>query len=333
MIKKEIQYIMSNEKVVNKALQVSLGEMNATIGINRFLESLGLSIHCDRIYIFEGLRDMSVDNTYEWCAEGVSSEKDSLQQVPFEVVAWWYDLFETNNHLIIENIEDLKEKEPLTYEYLKPQNVTSLVAAPLKKGSEILGFFGVDNPPEEALHSITYIVEIVSHFLVSLLEKKRLMDKLERLSYKDHLTGVSNRHALNEYLEEHRVLKNTGIVYCDVLGLKHINDTWGHYAGDELLIRASKCLRSTFRLNDIYRIGGDEFLIICNNIEETIFLKRVEELRGKMEDYKAKMSLGVLWRQLISNPEQALAEADALMYEEKRNYYALNGKEKMEDKK
>ena len=45
------------------------------------------------------------------------------------------------------------------------------------------------------------------------------------------------------------------------------------------------------------------------------------------------MTLGVLWRQLISNPEQALAEADALMYEEKRNYYALNGKEKMEDKK
>ena len=321
-MKKEIQYIMSNEKLVNEALQIALGEMNASASINIFLEHLGKSLQCDRIYVFEGLKGMPVDNTFEWCAEGVSSEKDFLQQVPFEAVSWWYELFETQDQLIIEDIEVLKEKETLTYEYLKPQNINSLVAAPLKKGDEILGFFGVDNPPEQAFHSITYIVEIVSHFIVSLLEKKALMDKLERLSYKDHLTGVSNRHALNEYLEEKRVLKNTGIVYCDVLGLKRVNDTWGHYAGDELLIRAAKCLRSFFRLNDIYRVGGDEFLIICNGIEEAIFLKRVEELREKMGEFKAMMSLGVLWKPLIENTEQVLAEADALMYEEKRAYYA-----------
>ena len=321
-MKKELQYIMSNEKLVNEALQAALGEMNVSSSINVFLEHLGRSIQCDRIYIFEGLRHMPVDNTFEWCADGVSSEKDSLQQLPFEIVSWWYDIFETQNHLIIENVEDIKDTEPLTYECLKPQNVYSLVAAPLKKGDEILGFFGVDNPPEQALHSITYIVEIVAHFIVSLLEKKILMSKLERLSYEDHLTGVLNRHALNEYLEENSVLENTGIIYCDVLGLKQVNDAFGHFAGDELLIRASKCLRKFFRIKDIYRIGGDEFLVICNNIEENIFGNRVEELRASMGEFKAVMSLGVLWKAYIEDLNQALIETDGLMYEEKRQYYA-----------
>lgn len=326
-MKREIQYIMNNEKVVNEALQVALREMNASVSIDMFLEHLGRSIQCDRIYIFEGRKGMPVDNTFEWCAEGVSSEKDTLQQVPFDVVSWWYGLFEIQNHLIIDDIEILKDTEPLTYQYLEPQHITSLVAAPLKKGDEILGFFGVDNPPEQALHSVTYIVEMVSHFIVSLLEKRILMDKLERLSYKDHLTGVSNRHALNEYLEKYKILNNTGIVYCDVLGLKRINDNLGHQAGDELLVRAAKCLRKFFRFSDIYRVGGDEFLIICNELEKEAFLKRVEELREGMEGFEVMMSLGVLWKPLIENAEQALAEADSLMYEEKRAYYASKKEE------
>ena len=320
-MKREIQNIMANEKLVNEALKIALGEINATEAIKKFLENLGLSVEGDRVYIFEGLRDTPVNNTFEWCANGVSSEKDFLQNVPFEAVAWWCDVFEAHNHVIIEDVEELKDKEPLTYEYLKPQNIHSLVVVPLKKGNQIFGFFGVDNPPQKAMHNITYIVEIVSHFIVSLLDRKRLMDKLEKLSFEDHLTGVYNRHALNECLEN-KELKNTGIVYCDVLGLKHINDTLGHQAGDELLIRASKCLLTSFRKRDIFRIGGDEFLILSRDIDETVFKKRVEELRAKMEDYKVNMSMGVVWKPLISNPDQAVAEADALMYEEKRAYYA-----------
>ena len=54
MIKNELQYIMPNEKLVNEALRIALGEINATSSIEKFLEKLGSSMHCDRIYIFEG---------------------------------------------------------------------------------------------------------------------------------------------------------------------------------------------------------------------------------------------------------------------------------------
>lgn len=326
-MKKELRAVISNEKLVNEALQLALGEMNATASINVFLEKLGMSIQCDRIYIFEGFRGMPVDNTFEWCAEGVASKKELLQQVPFEMVEWWYDTFEEHNHLIIENIEELKKKELFTYEFLQPQNIHSLASAPLKKGNEILGFFGIENAPEQYIQNITYLVEIVSHFIVSLLEKKKLIDKLERLSFDDHLTGVQNRHALNEYFEKNRYFENTGIIYCDVLGLKRVNDILGHYAGDELLKRASRCLQSSFRKNDIYRIGGDEFLVICKGIKEDVFHRRVQELKGKMGEFKAMMSLGAVWKHYFDNPNHVLAEADALMYKEKKEYYAANKRE------
>ena len=95
MIKSELQYLMSNEKLVNEALHVALGEINATTSIEKFLEKLGTSMLCDRIYIFEGKKNCSVNNTFEWCAEGVSAEIDSLQNVPYEAVSWWYDIFDT----------------------------------------------------------------------------------------------------------------------------------------------------------------------------------------------------------------------------------------------
>ena len=316
--------MISNEKLVNEALHVALGEVNATTSIEKFLEKLGSSLQCDRIYIFEGKKNCPVNNTFEWCAEGVSAEIDSLQNVPYEAVSWWYDIFDTYNHLVIENIEDIKETEPLTYEYLKPQNIQSLVTAPLKKGDEIFGFFGVDNPPEYTVQNVRYIVEIVAHFLVSLIEKKKLMDKLEKMSYEDHLTGVYNRNALNDFLEENVHIENIGMVFCDVLGLKRVNDTYGHQAGDALLIRASKCLKNTFRKNDIYRIGGDEFLIISRDIEKEVFEKRIAELKEKMESYDVKMSLGPVWKSLSTDIEQMVYEADALMYEDKRAYYASN---------
>ena len=319
---KELQYVLENERMVNNSLRVALEERDATIRIELLLERLGKNIQCDRIYVLEGKRESLVDNTFEWCAEGIATEKEVLQKVSFDAVERWYTTFETQSYFVIDDIEAIKEKEPSTYKYLKSRNIQSVALAPLKIGGEIIGFFGVDNPSEESMHNITYIVEIVAHFIVALLERKQLIDKLEALSYIDPLTGLNNRHALNEVIKNKENFKNVGILYCDTIGLKRINDTFGHKAGDELLIRTSKCLQSTFRKNDIFRIGGDEFLVFSYDINENIFCKKVEVLQEKMKEYNVTMSLGAIWKSEITNVEHAITEADALMYENKRAYYA-----------
>ena len=82
-----------------------------------------------------------------------------------------------------------------------------------KIGGEIIGFFCVDNPSEKSMYDITYIVEIVAHFIAALLERKTLIDRLESLSYRDSLTGLNNRHALNEAIQNKENLKNVGIIF------------------------------------------------------------------------------------------------------------------------
>lgn len=309
-------------KAVNESLRMALRERDATRAIEIFLAHMGERSHSERIYIFEGETGCNVNNTFEWCAGGVTPQKDNLQNVPFEAVEWWYRAFKDSRSILIEDLEDIREKEPLTYQYLKPQNIRSLIASPLELEGKIIGFYGVDNPPPEAMKDATYFAEMVGHFIVSLLEKQRLMRQLERLSFEDSLCGVQNRHALNDYIEYSKSLKKAGIVYCDVLGLKKVNDTQGHQAGDELLLRAAESLKNNFRKKDIYRVGGDEFLVLCNDIDEKMFLDKTESLRKEMKDKNALMSLGVIWRESVEDADVLIAEADAIMYEEKRAYYA-----------
>ncbi len=321
-MKKEFELMMRTEKVINEGLRIALRERDATRAIELFMEYLGKQSGSERIYIFEGYKGNPVFNTFEWCAEGVSEEKDNLQNVPYEAVEWWYNVFETKRCVVIKDLEAIKDTEPLTFQYLEPQKIQSLIASPLVLEGEIIGFYGVDNPPPEIMEHISNIAEMIGHFIVSLLEKQRLMVQLEKLSFEDSLSGVKNRHALNAYIKFHRNLKRTGILYCDVLGLKKVNDTLGHQAGDALIVRASRCLQRQFRREEIYRVGGDEFLVLCKEIEEDVFIERVSQLRRSMKENEVGMSLGYVWKDSSTDIDAAIAEADELMYQEKRAYYS-----------
>ncbi len=321
-MRRQIELMENAEKAINEALRLALRERSATRSLEVFLQHLGETLHGDRIYICEGHKGDCVSNTYEWCAPNVTPEKENLQNVPYEAVKWWYDAFEKNTCIIIKDVEAIKETEPLTYEYLRPQNIHSLVASALVIEDTIIGFYGVDNPPEEIMDHVVDVAEIVGHFIASLLQKQKLMALLEKLSFEDSLSGARNRHALNDYISYHSLLRNVGIVYCDVLGLKKVNDTLGHVAGDELIIRASLCLQNEFRKTDIYRVGGDEFLVLCADIAQDVFEQKVQNLRKSMHENEAVMSLGSLWREVVLDVDALIAEADNLMYQEKRAYYA-----------
>ncbi len=321
-MKRKLELLEITEKVINDALKNSLREKDADKAIDIFISCLGERLGGDRIYICEGEKGNLVCNTYEWCAPGVTAEKENLQNVPFEAVKQWYDIFEVKSSHVVQDVEAIKESEPLTYEYLKPQNINSLIVSPLVLEDRIIGFYGVDNAPMELLERITNVAEIIGHFITSMLERKRLMDRLQKMSLEDSLSGVRNRHALHFEIETVQIHQKVGVIYCDILGLKKVNDTYGHQAGDELIVRTSTCLKKLFRKNDIYRLGGDEFLVFCAGMKEVDFLARKEKLAGEFKEQKIGVSMGCLWRELVTDMDEVIAEADNLMYEEKRAYYA-----------
>lgn len=322
----------ANEVMINEGLRLSLTAHTPEKSIAVLLEYLGQSLHSDRVYIFEETDHHTVQNTYEWCASDVDPQKDNLQDVPLEVVNMWYKRFEKGESVIIKNVENIREEDPAVYEYLTPQNIRSLVVSPLVNEGRIIGFYGVDNPPEKFLEHIMTMLKILGHFLVALFHRRNHVRRLEELCFEDQLTGIGNRHAVHDYFATMKPQDSIGILYCDVMGLKKMNDSEGHQAGDQLLIRASECLQRVFREYHLFRVGGDEFLALCEGIEEQELQERIGLLRQEMEEHDAPMALGCVWR--ADNREQIdklLTLADNKMYENKRMLYATKFKELARD--
>lgn len=316
----------SNAVMVNEGLRISMLARTPEESIDVLLAYLGQALKSERVYIFEETVKGTFNNTYEWCAEGVIPQKENLQNVPFEVVNMWYQHFRNGENVIIDDVEDIRESDPAAYEYLKPQNIRSLVVSPLVSEERIIGFYGVDNPPKQFLMHITALFQILGHFMVSLFHRRDHVRKLEALCFQDQLTGIGNRHAMNEYITTMQSEQSVGVLFCDVMGLKKANDTMGHLEGDNLLMRASECLKSGFSDYAMFRIGGDEFLAICEGITEQDFLDRAERLREETKKRNANMAVGYIWQPDRSmDIDRLITIADDLMYEDKRAQY-----EKME---
>jgi diguanylate cyclase (GGDEF)-like protein len=130
---------------------------------------------------------------------------------------------------------------------------------------------------------------------------------------------------MEEYTETINPDQSIGVVYCDVTGLKKVNDSKGHKEGDALLVRACDCLRDIFNEPDevIFRVGGDEFLVICSGITKEKLFYKVSRLKHHTREKAVLLATGAVWRTNARETiDRLITEADSCMYEDKREYYA-----------
>lgn len=124
------------------------------------------------------------------------------------------------------------------------------------------------------LITVNYISNIVDHEIEKTL-------KLDYLVRTDVLTGLSNRYAFNQYVNELNPTHNYYIMILDLDHFKKVNDTLGHSTGDQVLVQFSHLLKTNLRSTDqIFRIGGEEFFIIIDNITPGNGLKIANSLRN-----------------------------------------------------
>ncbi len=253
---KRVQKYRNMESLVNEGLRIALRASTPEESIPIILEYMGKSLNGERTYIFEKNTAGGDDNTYEWVAEGISPEKDSLQGLPPEVCGDWYLNFHEGKNIVFRDIEEVRPVNPRQYEVLKRQNIHSLAVVPLFDDGKVIGFYGVDNPPAPALKYASDMLQIMAHFLVSCIRRRNLVRQLEEMSCKDALTKLGNRFAMDNYIANINTEKSIGVIYCDITGLKHVNDTQGHEAGDKLILRACESLTKAFGDYGVFRIGG-----------------------------------------------------------------------------
>lgn len=314
------------ETMANEGLRIALKAPNPDKSIEVLLEYLGKTLKGERTYIFEKNKNGNDDNTYEWVANGISAEKDNLQNLPAEVCANWYRSFAENKNIIISDLEDIREEDPLQYQNLKNQDIHLLVVVPLYNDDKVIGFYGVDNPPCDFLDYAQNILQIMAHFIISSLKRRELVRKLEKMSYYDQLTQIGNRYALENYVEQLTEGEYIGVIYCDITGLKRVNDVIGHNAGDKLILRACDCLKRIFGKQGLFRTGGDELIVLCTKITNVELERKIVQLKEDMAQNSVVMAIGYIWDKFnLAETDKLLSRAEKLMYDDKAAYYTTSG--------
>lgn len=189
------QYIAesSQEAAIRSFLDLLNRNPEDCLGVEKQIEVIGQYFGADRSYVFE--QDESgafVDNTFEWCREGITPEKENLQHVPVEVVEIWKQNFRKDGAFLLTVNEELKRTDPLAYETLEPQSIDRLMAAPFSRGGELVGFFGVDNPTRH-----TDQLLLISVMAASLFKEISYIREEEK-----HIAQVREIEKLNEALAE-----------------------------------------------------------------------------------------------------------------------------------
>ena len=314
------------EAALNEAIRVALRQENMDQTLQVLLEFIGKTLEAGRVYIFERDDRKYDSNTYEWVAKGVTSEKDTLQNLPPEICAGWYEKFADNLNIVTENLEDMKNVDPQMYEVLARQNIHSLVVVPLYDDEKVIGFYGVDNPPARYFKFVSEMLQIMGHFIVSSIKQRNLVRELEIMSYSDPLTTLGNRYAMERYIGQVDHTIPIGVVYCDITGLKRINDSEGHSAGDRLIRRCCECLKHVFAGSGLFRIGGDELVVLCTGIDEKELYRKVEELKAELAAHNATMAVGAAVNTLEAvGEDHLLTEPERRMYQDKAEYYRNTG--------
>lgn len=170
-------------------------------------------------------------------------------------------------------------------------------------------------------------------------EQKRREENLIRISNTDELTRLYNRRAYEndiESLQTQEKKDNLALISIDVTGLKRINDSLGHAAGDELLIGTAKSLLYAFgSRGKVYRTGGDEFMVVLKTPEDELnsILTRLEEATSSFKGEFVNgivLAKGIVYQSEFKDSSLWELEkiADKRMYADKSSYYVRNGIER-----
>jgi diguanylate cyclase (GGDEF)-like protein len=260
----------------------------------------------------------------------ICSAHDLISEEFYEIASSWVDTLAGSASLILKDENDmaiLKERNPRWLEHLKRSNVKSLVLIPLNFNGEILGYIWATNfETNNSLH-IKETLELSSFFLASEIANYQLLKSLERMGSIDLLTGIKNRNIMNNRVD--RIIQGIdslngpfAIIFADLNGLKRINDMEGHNAGDNMLKSAAAILQGVFYDCEVYRAGGDEFMIIATDLNQDEIYQRVTMLRTQSEGSKnVRFAVGISFGEKNSDIISAMRNADAKMYQDKNEYY------------
>lgn len=166
--------------------------------------------------------------------------------------------------------------------------------------------------------SILMVYILIQETQISKDKETQIM--LTMLSNTDMLTGLKNRRSYYDFLSEINPENRVGVLFCDLNGLKEINDHFGHIKGDEYIKKFGDILKSEIGYKNTFRISGDEFVVILPDVTKEEFDKVaksfIKDVHTKRK-YIASIGSAYGSAKVIDN---IISEAEARMYEDKKDF-------------
>ncbi len=291
---------LSDEKFLTSCVEMLHAGNDPNTSIFSLLKAVTNYYDAERSYIFE-VSDCGrfISNTYEYCKPGAKPFKENLQNLPISELSVL--LNKCYNHDAFSMNIDEVGADSMEYELMELQGLKDIIIGAIStEDTKITGFVGVDNSLRNK--DKVSIIRPVAKFTANFLDETELLTKLNNLSYFDTLTGIKNRYSYS--LKLNQIDKNVdslGVLYADIIGLSAINDAKGIKFGDSIIIKLSRILFDIFA-DKVFRVGGDEFVILSENVKESDFEKDVLLLKEKLsKETDFKTSIGYTWNRNFKN--------------------------------
>ena len=316
--------LLRREEVINDIISLGMQESDPEEGIHKIMAKVGEILQAERVLIFEEGENDTVSATYEWRRDTTGSLMKDAQDIPRARLQPLYDHFAHSRMLILNDTDAFVQLHPGFQPVL--HGITSLVSGHLMQSGRSIGFTEVINPASETFASATFLLSSLTSVVAIMLRNRDMIRRLESYSYRDQLTGVGNHRALLSYIRTIPDGTSLAFIFGDINGLKKENDTKGHEAGDRLIQRSADVLAETADREHVFRMGGDEFLLIVENIHQQEADALLQQLQAIYAERHLSVALGcAVKKSPITNIDAVLSETDALMYENKRRMHEQAG--------
>lgn len=220
--KKTIQRRLEIEQLISRISARLIAAADFDSSINFALEELGTSSRADRTYLFL-LKENGefIENTHEWCAEGVRPEIENLKSLPTSTYAWWMQTLEQDDVIQIPDVSQMPPEAAAEQQLLQSQNIKSLLVFPIKTEGKLAGFLGVDNVRSRIKwrSDDVSLLRVLSEIIGSALERDETQQALEE-SHQKWQRLYSNLPGGSFTLNESHRIEDVNDLLCQLTGFR-----------------------------------------------------------------------------------------------------------------
>ena len=293
--------------ILVKAYKTAMAASQPGAGAQALVDMLGEEFGAKRAYIYE-LPEGAFEFvcTIEWCAPNVDPMSDVTRGLTMEMASRWFGDGNDDSLIAAKEVESIAKVSPEYAALFGPRAMKSQVLGKLMRGGRPLGVLGFDDPAPELFDKLCDLMYPICVFTAAMLNTRLLLARMGSVGVVDKLTGAGTRMGFIQKIERlpHNVA--IGLAYFDVVGLQGVNDAHGHKAGDDVLLRVREALISEFQDDQVFRVGGDEFVAMAYELDEHAFVDAVDRVCERLDQLSVYVARGTRWQKELGSDYDAV---------------------------